>query len=290
MSTRTPELKKAILKMAGKGEFYGYEIHKKLEQKNINIGIGRLYSVLSEMMSEGLLKDRWERSQKGPKKRIYRIAKSGEDERERMLVEAIKTVHEFYTDYLLSLPPKLSAFNKMADLLIEKVPKHANLAYAANRFSGPVRKVMEILQDKFPEGNVYAISSKSNGTSPDLGAIPVIDGSFEDIPMRDDYLQLLIVTGSVKSDCIDACLREWRRVLSDNGTLAIITPTALFAEYTDPLEIGEFVEQKEHPRNKGEDSLNLVALENELKKHFANVDVSEIVHITVLKCRNPIKK
>ena len=284
---RTPELKTVILRMAGKGEFYGYEIHRKLEQRKVKIGIGRLYSILGEMKNDGFLKDRWEKSESGPRRRVYRIAKKGNIARDEILGEAIKTVHEFYMEYLFSLPRELSVFNMVSDLLAEKLPKDSNVAYAASRFSGPVMKIMESLQERFPDGNLYAIHPREANVQLGIDSVALVDGTFEDIPMKDDYLDLLVVTGNIRSDCLDICLKEWQRVLGANGRLAIITPTALLSKYTDPLDIGEFIEQREHPRLDSEDLLDFEILSNEMKKYFDSVDVDKVVHITVIRGYSP---
>jgi len=284
---RTPELKTTILRMAGKGEFYGYEIHKKLEQRKIKIGIGRLYSILSEMKNKGFLKDRWEKSQSGPRRRVYRIAQKGSKARDDILGEAIKTVHEFYMEYLFSLPPELSVFNMVSDLLVENLPQDANAAYAASIFSGHIRKIMGSLQEKFPRGNLYAIHPREKNIQLGMDSVSLVDGTLEDIPMKDNYLDLLIVTGNIKSDCLDVCLREWQRVLGENGRLAIITPTVLLTKFDDPLDIGEFIEQREHPRLDSEEHLDFKTLSNEVKKHFDQVDVDKVVHITVIRGSNP---
>ncbi|TET11773.1 MAG: PadR family transcriptional regulator [Candidatus Thorarchaeota archaeon] len=286
---RSAELKKAILKIAGKGEFYGYEIHRNLEQKKITIGIGRLYSILAEMKSEGLLKDRWEKSNSGPRRRVYRTAKLGDQERELILMEAIRTVHEFYIEYLNSLPPEHSAFTMITDLLVQKLPKDATIAYAASRFAGPVRKIISNLQDRLPEGNLYAIHPTEKGAEFGMENVSFVSGTFEDIPMKDDYLDLLVVSGNISSDTLDACLSEWQRVVNGKGTLAIASPTALMAKYKDPLEIGEFVEQREHPRLDSEDSLDLEILTNEMKKYFGRVVEKKVVHITVLRGFKPLR-
>lgn len=280
---KSPELKTAILQIAGKSEFYGYEMHKKLEHRKIKIGIGRLYSILADMKNEGFLKDRWEKSQSGPRRRVYRIAKKGNIARDEILGKAIKTVHEFYIEYLFSLPPELSVFNMVSNLLVEKLPNNANVAYAATRFTGPVRKIMESLLEKFPDGNLYAIHPKEKNFKLEMDSVSLVDGTFEDIPMKDDYLDLLIVTGNISSDCLDVCLGEWQRVLGVNGRLAIITPTALLAKYDDPLDIGEFVEQREHPRLDSKDPLDFEILTKEVNKYFENVDLDKVVHITVLR-------
>jgi len=284
---RTPELKNVILRMMGNNEYYGYEIHKELEQRKVNVGTGRLYSILAEMKDEGLLKDRWEASQSGPKRRVYQIAKKGNIARDKILDEAIKTIHEFYLEYLFSLPSELSVFNMISGLLLEKLPNNANIAYVASRFSGPVLKIMESLQERLVDGNLYVIHPREKNIQLRMDAISIVDGTFEDIPMKDDYLDLLVVTGDLSYDCLEICFAEWKRVLGVNGRLAIITPTALLAKYQDPLDIGEFVEQREHPRLEAEHLLDFEILSKEVKKYFDFVDVQKAVHITVIRGFNP---
>ncbi|MFX1484688.1 MAG: PadR family transcriptional regulator [Promethearchaeota archaeon] len=285
---RASELKKTILRVAGRREFYGYEMHKKLEENKINIGIGRLYSILGEMKNEGYLEDRWAKSDSGPKRRIYKIRKKGEEARELILMESIRTVHEFYTEYLLDLPPALSVFNNISDLLTRKLPKVANVGYAADRFSGPAKKLTENLRKRF-DGNFYTIQSRENGIDLEIDDVLNLNGTLEDIPVKDGYLDLLVLNGNIKSDCLDSCLNEWNRVVTLNGTIAIVTPTAVLADYKDPLGIGEFIEKREHPRLEPAESLNLEILSEEIKKYFQKVIVTKVVHITVIRASKPIK-
>ncbi|MHA2068746.1 MAG: PadR family transcriptional regulator [Candidatus Thorarchaeota archaeon] len=279
---RTPELKKTILRMVGRSEFYGYEIHQELAEKNIRVGIGRLYAILGEMKSDGLLKDRWEKSKTGPKRRVYLIARKGELERERILMDAIRIVHDFYNEYLLSLPPELSAFNTIASLLTKGLGKEINIAYAAPRISGSIKRLLQKIQDKRPNANIYAICPKTESSELDLERILVLDGTLQDIPTKDDYLNLLVVTGSIKKDSLNTCMAEWRRVIQPKGKLALVIPTALITNYADPLEIGEFVEKREHPPPEGEDQLDVKLLKTALENHFRIVKEQNVVHITVL--------
>jgi PadR family transcriptional regulator PadR len=287
---RTPELKKTILKMAGINEFYGYEIHQELAEKNINVGIGRLYAILGEMKSDGLLKDRWEKSNSGPRRRIYRIASKGKLERERILMESIKTVHDFYIEYLLSLPPKLSAFGKIATLLTKGIGKEISMAYATPGISGTIKRLLHRLKEERPRASIYAVCPKTEVSDIDLDGILVLDGTLQDIPIKDDYLSLLVVTGSIKKDCLDDCLTEWRRVVGPKGKLALVTPTALIANYEDPLGIGEFIEKREHPPLEGEDHLDAGLLKTAIGKHFKTVREEKVVHITILTGVGPISK
>jgi len=279
---RTPELKTTILRMAGEREFYGYEIHKELEQKKIKIGVGRLYSVLAEMKDEGLLKDRWEKSQSGPKRRIYQIGKKGQNEREKILMEAIRTIHEFYTEYLLSLPPENSVFNIISEILTENLSEESKIGYASTKFSGPLRKILTELTQKMPDGKVYAISQQAKELDLGLEDVHSIEGTFEDLPMKDSFLDLLIVTGNVKKDSLTTYLSEWRRVLSKDGVFAFVAPTATITKFKDPLGIGEFIEQREHPQQDGEETLSSEILRKEMSNYFERVEERRIVHITIL--------
>lgn len=279
---RTPELKTMILRMTGKGEFYGYEMHKNLEQRNINLGIGRLYSVLAEMKKEGLLKDRWVKSKSGPKRRVYKIGKKGIKEREKILMEAIRTVHEFYTEYLVSLPPENSVFSIVSGILTKDLSKGSNIGYVATRFSGPLRRILNQLRKEIPDGKKYAISHQAKELDLGFEDVFIVEGTLNDIPVKDNHLDLLVVTGNISSDCLTECLSEWQRVLMKDGTLAIVTPTATITSYEDPVGIGEFIEQREHPLLDGEDALNSKTLQDEMRKYFENTEERNVVHITIL--------
>jgi len=287
---RTPELKTIILRMMGEREVYGYEIHRELEQRNIVVGIGRLYSILAEMKNEDLLKDRWERSQSGPKRRVYKISKKGIKEREKILMGAIRTVHDFYVEYLNSLQPENSPFNIISGVLAKTLPKNSNIGYAATTFSGPLRKILNHLRNDVPDGKKYAISPHASELNLEFDDVFVVEGTFEDIPMKDNHLDLLVVTGSISSNCLVACLSEWSRVLTNDGVLAIVTPTATITSYEDPLGIGEFIEQREHPHLEGEETLNSKILRDEMSNYFEETDEIKVIHITILLGLKPTSR
>jgi DNA-binding PadR family transcriptional regulator len=190
---RTPELKKTILRIIGKREFYGYEMHRELEERNIILGIGRLYSILTEMNDEGLLKDRWEKSSSGPKRRVYKIGKKGEIERSKILMDAIRTVHEFYMEYLLDLPPENSVFNIVGRILTRNVSESSNFGYIASRFSGPLMRIIGFLREKLPTGKKYAIAQQASELNLEFDDVFAVEGTFDDIPMKDNHLDLLVI-------------------------------------------------------------------------------------------------
>ncbi|MFW9802881.1 MAG: PadR family transcriptional regulator [Candidatus Thorarchaeota archaeon] len=279
---RTPELRKTILRMAGTHNFYGYEIHQKLGEKGIKVGIGRLYAILGEMKSDGLLQDTWEKSSSGPKRRVYCISSKGGEEREKILMEAIKTIHDFYIEYLLDLPPELSAFNRVADLVTKGTGEEINIGYAVPGISSSVKRLIRKIRENRPKANIYVFSPKATTSELDVSDFLTLDGTLEDIPTKDHYFSLLMATGNIKKDCMDACLTEWRRVIHPKGKIAVVTPSALIADYKDPLGIGEFIEMREHPPSPGDDHLNVDMLKTAIGKQFRKVKEERVVHITVL--------
>jgi len=279
---RTSELKKTILRMIDVGEFYGYEIYKELEQRKIKIGIGRLYSILTEMKKDELLKDRWEKSQSGPKRRVYKISEKGIKEREKILMEAIGIVHDFYTEYLNNLPPESSAFTIISGILTKDLTKTSNIGYAATRFSGPLRKILNQIKEKVPDGKKYAISPDTEKLDLEIEDVFTVEGTFQDIPMKDNHLDLLVVSGNINSEYLATCLSEWQRVLTKRGVLAIVAPTATIKTYENPLRIGEFIEQREHPPLESENILNSKVLLDEMSNYFEKIEEIEVIHITIL--------
>jgi DNA-binding PadR family transcriptional regulator len=287
---RTAELKKLILKMSGVQEFYGYDIHRNLTERSIKIGTGRLYAVLAEMKEEGLLDDYWEENSSGPRRRIYHISMKGEAEREKILIEAIKTVHDFYTEYLQSLPPERSAFEVIGDILTRNIPETSDVAYATSRISEPIRRVLTILRRKITQGNLFVIGERAKLSNSELENVSLLDGSFRDIPTKSGYLDLLIVTGNIEKECLDEYMAEWTRVLSETGTLTILTPTALVTTYQDPLTIGDFVEKFEQPRSGPKDTPDLPMLIEKMKEYFKKIETRTVVHITAIQGFEPRTK
>jgi len=104
--------------MFGDREFYGYDVHKKISALDVKIEISRLYRVLNEMLREGLLEGRWEKSHLGPRKRVYKLGGKGREELDNFLLDAIETVHMFYGKYLFALPADTNPLVSLCRLLV----------------------------------------------------------------------------------------------------------------------------------------------------------------------------
>lgn len=275
---RTEALERAVLEISRGREFYGYEAHRELLSKGVEVEIGRFYRVLVNMVSEGFLESRWEKSQLGPRKRMYWLGKKGKRELDRILLDAIKTVHSSYEDYLSNLPHEINPLDSVWSFLTGGLKTKATIAYVALTYPLIIKKVMHTLQGKRIEGKIYLVSPKPAAVNPNTDNLFLLNGTYDNIPLKEAYVDLLVVADLPPRNLLKAALREWRRVLTPKGMLAILTPTFLTRKYEDPLTIGEFVEKYEREKVERVDKQYLTAL---LRKFFRKVEDGQFVHMTI---------
>jgi len=178
-------------------------------------------------------------------------------------------------------------FGAVSRMLCDGLGKDATIAYAATGFSEPLKKLLSMLQVEVPESTLYIVCPKSAAEKLGLDTMLVLDGTFEDIPIKDDYLDLLVVTGNIRSDRLETCLTEWHRVVGQDGSLALVTPTAVIASYEEPLGIGEFIEKREHPPPENDENFSGELLTQHMSKYFERVEQKQVVHITILQGFHP---
>jgi ubiquinone/menaquinone biosynthesis C-methylase UbiE len=108
-----------------------------------------------------------------------------------------------------------------------------------------------------------------------------LNGAYDNIPLRSRYVDLVIIVGVPERNCLENSLREWGRVLKQDGALAIVTPTILVRKYDDPLSIGNFIEKYEREVSEKRDYTEARALEALLEKFFHKVEEKQIIHMTI---------
>ena len=284
---RTVDLERVILKMFKDKEFYGYEVHKRLASEDIKVELSRLYRVLNEMVKERLLKSRWENSQIGPEKRLYWLDEKGRKELDKIFLDAIRTVHSFYGDYLMSLPPKISAFNSICRLLTDKLKGQVNIAYITLTNSVMHEKMIYGLHSRVRQGKIYLVRPRSVVVDLHLENLAFLDGAYGNIPLKDDHIDLLVVIDMPQKDFLEKALGEWCRVLKETGRLTLLTPTVLLGDYKDPLTVGGFMEKYEHETLERREPVDKTFLETLLNKFFENVKERQIVHMTIFLASKP---
>jgi len=240
------------------------------------------------MMREELLEGRWEKSRVGPRKRVYQLGKKGKEELNNILLDAIRSVHGFYGAYLMSLLPKVNVFDDIVSLFTDGLKGYANIAYVISNYSRMNEVLISNIQKKLPQVKIFLVKPSSLALDLTLDNVSIMDGTYTHIPLKDEHVNLLLVIDLPKKDFLEVALKEWHRVISQNGKLAILTPTVLVHTYEDPLTIGDFIEKFEHETiEKGEhmDRDFLLAL---LKNFFTKVDEREIVHMTLFLLSDPL--
>jgi DNA-binding PadR family transcriptional regulator len=284
---RTEKLKKNILLMFGSKDFYGYEAHKALISKDVKIGISHLYQVLNEMLKEGLLDSKWEKSQSGPNKKIYKIGKKGRIERKKILLDAVTTIHKFYGEYLRNLPPDLNVLETFSNLIISKLEKMENIGFYASNRSKMLEVVMLKIHQKTPHTSVYYIKPSKMKTDLKYENLMILEGKYDDIPIKNSFLDLLVVMGIPEKDTLVSAVSEWQRLIKPRGIIALVSPTVIIQEYEDPITIGQFIEKQEHQYSNGVKKMGIESIKTILKRFFNKIEEHKIVHITIFLASEP---
>ena len=284
---RSEDLKRSILKILSDGESYGYEVHRKLLREGVRIEISRLYRVLNEMLKENYLTGRWEKSVIGPRRRVYKIGRKGAVELNVMLLEAIGTVHEYYGNYLMRLPPKINALNRIGRLLTRELEQGATIGYLVCEYSPFHERMIRILCDEAPKGEVYFIKPASLDIDLEIENLSSLDGTYQNIPLKNSHLDALLVIGVPSKKHLKNSAREWHRTIRRNGRLGILTPTALINKIDDPLTIGDFMEKYEHESVEGNEKADRETFQTILRESFQKVEARKVVIMTLVLASKP---
>jgi hypothetical protein len=240
------------------------------------------------MLTEGMLSCRWEKSDKGPKKRVYRLGEKGKKELDKIFRDAIDTVHEYYNEYLLSLPSCTSVFEAFARMAAPEVREQCKVAFFARNTSPIHERILAAVHSRLTTCEIYATHPKEINLNFSFENLISLNGDYDSIPLREKYVDLLIIEGLPSSQGLSKAVAEWGRVMKEKGRLVIIVPTAIFSEFKDLLSIGDFVEKMEHQTaaelpGKGE------TLRRILQNHFLEVEKEQMLQMTCLVAHGKAK-
>lgn len=264
-------------------EFYGYDLYKTLQSSGVTIERSRLYRILNEMLKDKIFSSIWEKSQSGPKKRVYKLDIIGTKKREEILFEAIGVVHKFYAEYLQSLPDEINIFDMMVNFLLSRMPETKKIGLVTRNKSKIVETLIKKIKLKSSSSNIYVIKPNLVKFDINFDNLFFVEGDFSSISLKDNYLDLLVIIGIPKKDSFTKSLNEWIRLLNQTGNLALIAPKVLIKNYRDPKTIGEFFEEFEHYESHKLEKIGSETIKRELKELFTQVEKKEIVHVTVFK-------
>jgi PadR family transcriptional regulator PadR len=286
---KTENLRIILLKMFMGQEFYGYEIHKKLVTDGVEINLSRLYRVLNEMLKEGIFVSSWEKSEFGPKKRTYKLGKKGQEKLREIMLDAIHTVHRFYERYLVKLPPEISVFPLIFNLILGDIESQTKVGYIISSYSKMHKAIVLKFIDRLSKGDLYVIKPDSIDLEMNYPNLIFLNGTYDQIPLKNDYIERLVVIGIPDKSSLDSALQEWQRVLKVGGSMTIVTPTVLM-EKKDPLSLGAFIESYEHGSQELDTQVNKKLFLEMLSKIFKKIKEKKIIHMTLLLMSDHIKK
>jgi len=278
----TQDLKIKILEESGGQEFYGYEIQKRLKRKGIDIEFGRLYKILTSMLRESLLQSRWERSSKGPKRKLFKIDENVQKELDKALLAAIDLVREHYNDYVVNLAPWINPIVVLSGMLTQRLLKNSSVAYVVAR-QGPTEQViLEAIRKRVRDCKVISIGPKSKDLGFQSGNETSFDGEYDNIPLKDQSVDLLVIMGVPESQKLRRSMDEWRRILKVEGDLAMVAPNVLLTVQKDPATLDDFVEKWAYniiTKNTPADMNSIQAL---FEEGFRIVEKKNLLNLTVL--------
>ena len=125
---RKRELKRAIVRIVWDREVYGYELRGLLAAGGTTVQLSYLYTLLKEMTQDGLLESRVAPGDRGPAKRMYRLALKGRRELGHIFGEATELIHEAYEDYVSRLPRHAFA-DRFHEMMGHVYGKRASVAF-----------------------------------------------------------------------------------------------------------------------------------------------------------------
>jgi DNA-binding PadR family transcriptional regulator len=280
----TDNIHKFILKNYRNREFYGYQLQKTLAEEGYEIDITRLYKILNNMNKEDLLTSRWDKSREGPQKKMYKLGEKGNTELKKILLDAISTVHSFYGDYLFSLRDKVDVFNLVIEPLIKKIVSPKNIGFFYNNYTPLVSFFFLKIRNAF-DAQYYFVKPRSIVSEEYSGNVVILNGEYYDVPLRDAYLDALIMIDLPDEEKLNESVKEWSRILKADGVLSILTPSILIKEESDPLSIGDFVEKNEHHIIEKGAIIYYNKLCEALSPFFFDVEENSVVHISVITCK-----
>lgn len=286
---KTEDIQKSILRIFRGGELYGYDIHKKLSTMKVDIDLSRLYRILNDMKKEGLLESRWEKSRSGPRKRMYRVTEVGKGKLRGILLEAIEVVHSFYGEYLMGLAPEENPLLEIIGLMTESFQGNENIAYITTKPFGVNEVIISIILKKITEGKLYLVRPRSLEVSLELDNLHTLGGTYEDIPLKNDFVDLVIVIDLPTEELLKDAVEEWKRILAPKGRLAILTPTVLVKDFEAPLTIGDYVEKYEHEIIEKGQTIEEKLLSDALTEAFEDIGERDIGHMILIRAKKWIQ-
>jgi hypothetical protein len=109
--------------------------------------------------------------------------------------------------------------------------------------------------------------------------LTVLDGTFDDIPLKDRSVDGMIVVDIQDALDLKRCCAEFRRVMRDGGVMCGCAPFLGLTGEGEPIELGEFMKKMKHDL-RGQPYRDKESIRRALETHFDFVDVTGMGFMT----------
>ena len=231
------------------------------------------------MCDDGLLEPRAEPGRGGPQRRAYRLSEKGERELGQIFDEATDLIHTMYEDYVTSLPPEFFG-ERFRNMIKEVCTDRDDVAMVLSQSLTPLhRQILEGARRRDGAKRTYLIKPPKVEVDADLPKLNVLDGTFDDIPLKDESLDGMIAVDVQDATNLPRTIREFRRVLRAGGVIFACSPFMGLGGVNDPLEVGEFMKQM-RCKWTGRPYLSKDAIRDAFAGTFDYVDIGNLGFLT----------
>ena len=141
------------------------------------------------------------------------------------------------------------------------------------------KMIIEKLCGRTGSERTYLIKPPQIRAEASLPNLTIVDGTFEDIPMKDKNLDAIVVVDIQDAANLELCCKELRRVLKSGGIMVACCPFIGLGGAMEPLEVGEYMKRAKYTLS-GRPYLDKETVRKALAKTFDYVDVANMSFMT----------
>ena len=197
----------------------------------------------------------------------------------KIFEEATELIHDFYEEYVSKLPPEFFSerFNRM---MHEAYGGRETIAFVSSQ---PLtllhREIVEGVCRRSGGKHTYLIKPSHMKATAEFPDMTVLDGAFDDIPLKDNSLDGIIVADIQDAANLKRSCREFRRVLKEGGIVVGCSPFMGLGGVNDPLEVGEFMKKMKYTWS-GRAYPDRESIKKALAETFDYVDIASMGFVT----------
>ena len=141
------------------------------------------------------------------------------------------------------------------------------------------REILEGMCRRSGGKHTYLVKPSHIKAQAEFPDMTVLDGAFDDIPLKDSSLDGVIVVDIQDAASLKRSCREFRRVLKEGGVIVGCSPFMGLGGVNDPLEVGEFMKKMKYTWS-GRAYPDRESIKKALAETFDYVDIANMGFVT----------